>query len=127
MHEISSPSEARILVVDDDADVRDLTVAVLEAADHNVIAAEDGAAAFLLLEEHPSVSLLLTDVVMPRMDGLTLADLAKTRRPDLKVIYITGFADAAFVRERAGTLHGPLFSKPYRAAQLQQAVDVALG
>src|SRR5277367_4485636 len=65
-----------ILVVDDDCDVRDVAVSVLEHAGFTVLAAAGAIDAFCLLEEHQEIALMFTDVMMPGLDGLMLADMA---------------------------------------------------
>lgn len=112
-----------VLVVDDDADVRDYAILVLEEAGFGVVGAADSAAALTRLEAHPEIALLFTDVVMPGIDGIVLADMVKTRRPDLRVVYATAYND--IVRSRPGVIHGVILSKPYRPAQLVAAVAAA--
>jgi len=82
-----------ILIVDNDDDIRDLAETVLRRAGYPVLTAADGVSAFRLLERHPEIDLLFTDIVMPKIDGLMLADMAKLRRPHLKVLYATAYRD----------------------------------
>ncbi|HEY7646850.1 MAG TPA: response regulator, partial [Hyphomicrobiales bacterium] len=86
-----------ILVVEDDADVRKLTVEMLKELGYTTLAAEDGHAALRLMEENPEIILLLTDVVMPIMNGRELADEAVRRSPELKVLFTTGYTRNAIV------------------------------
>jgi DNA-binding NtrC family response regulator len=109
-----------ILVVDDDEDVRNYAVAVLQSAGYGVFTACDAVEAFILLEENPHIRLMFTDVVMPRIDGLMLADMAKLRNPDLRVLYATGYEDR--VTSQPGYRYGALLTKPYRAGQLEAAI-----
>jgi CheY-like chemotaxis protein len=115
---------APILVVEDDADVRRYAVAVLEQAGYRVLVAEDGVAAFFELERSPDIDLLFTDIKMPRIDGLMLADMAKLRHPKLRILYATGFADET--GRQPGYRYGDVLSKPYQPAQLESAVRRAL-
>jgi DNA-binding NtrC family response regulator len=117
----------KVLVVDDDGDIRQLCARAMRRAGYEVVEAEDGLSAIKCLDDARGVHLLLTDVVMPGIDGLKLADMAKARWPELKVVYMSGFADSQFVRERAGTLHGPMLSKPWRIAKLQALVRDQIG
>ena len=114
-----------ILVVEDDRDVRELAMAVLEAAGYRVLEAPSGDAAHWLLLAHPDlrIDLLFTDIVMPgRLDGIDLAQEARSLRPGLKVLYATGFAN--LVREhREDELRGVVLVKPYRPAELQRAIS----
>jgi DNA-binding NtrC family response regulator len=125
-HLLNHTQAQREAEVDDDQGVLQLAVDILEQAGYHVLTAVNGMAAFEMIEQHPYVALLVTDIEMPQLDGLTLADMAKIRRPQLKVLYMTGFSDAAFVRQKAGTLHGSILRKPYRPTQLEAEVHRAL-
>src|SRR5690242_4812577 len=103
-----------ILLVDNDDDLRGVTEHMLVEAGYRVVSARDGVSAFGAFERHPDIDLLLTDIMMPRIDGLMLADMAKLRRPGLKVLYATGFADDA--RRQPGYRYGEVLGKPYRSA-----------
>jgi signal transduction histidine kinase len=91
-----------VLLVEDDGDVRRLTLEILAELGYAVVAAEGGARALELLDEHPEVALLLTDVVMPGMNGRQLAEEARRRRPEIKVLFTTGYTRNAIVHN--GTL-----------------------
>ncbi len=112
-----------VLVVDDDPDVRAFAMSVLEDAGYDVLGAGGGIEALSLLEDHPEIGLLLIDVVMPGIDGIMLADMAKTRRPDVRVVYASGCNDVA--RSLPGIIHGAMLAKPYRPAQLASEVGAA--
>ena len=86
-----------VLVVEDEAAVRLMSVDVLENLGYQVIAATNGAQALDLLERHPEVTLLFTDIVMPEMSGRALADRALALRPTLKVLFTTGYTRNAVV------------------------------
>jgi CheY-like chemotaxis protein len=116
----------QVLVVDDNAGVRDVAAAMLEEAGYGVLLAADGTEAMDLLERYPGIDLLFTDIVMPGLDGFMLADMAKVRRPELKILYATGFMELANARSKPGVLHGPIIDKPYRPQQLQAEVARAL-
>jgi CheY-like chemotaxis protein len=115
---------ALILVVDDEPDVRELAEFVLSDAGHFVLTAKDGAEAIELVERKPDIALIFTDLVMPRMDGIELAAMARARRPHIKILYTTGFMD--FANAKAGALHGPILGKPYRPSQLEAEVRTLL-
>jgi len=117
-------SAPTVLVVDNDDDVRELAELVLSEAGYPVLTAGDGIAAFRLLERHPAIALLFTDIVMPRIDGLMLADMAKLRRPGLKVLYTTGYRDE--MSRQPGYRYGEVLTKPYRPVELEAAVRHAL-
>ncbi len=111
-----------ILVVEDDEAVRKLAVEGLNELGYAVLHADTAVQALKLLEEHPSVVLLFTDVVMPNVNGRELADEAQRRRPDLKVLFTTGYTRNAVVHD--GTLEPGvrLIGKPYTLQQLGSMV-----
>ncbi len=84
----------KILLAEDDNDMRRFLVKALEKAGYKVSSFDNGASAYDRLREEP-FSLLLTDIVMPEMDGIELARRATELDPDLKVMFITGFAAVA--------------------------------
>ena len=92
---IGSASNARyhVLVVDDDDMVRAVLTEQLEAEGYAVLSAESGAAALTLLDMGEAVDLIVSDLSMPGMDGLTLIREAQLRRSGLGAILLTGFAD----------------------------------
>jgi CheY-like chemotaxis protein len=86
-----------VLVVEDDDQVLALTGQTLRELGYGVLEAHGGAEALDVLDAHPEVRLLFTDVVMPDMSGRELADEALRRRPDLKVLFTTGYTHNAVV------------------------------
>lgn len=114
-----------ILVVDDDPDVRELSGAILRDAGYRVIEAESGQHGLKLFEDNPEVALIVTDLVMPGLDGFKLADMTKFRRPSIKILYATAYMDVA--RDKLGVVHGEILRKPFRAAQLEELVKQTLG
>lgn len=117
---------AVILVVDDEPDVRELAAVVLADAGHAVLTAKDGAEAIDLVDRNPNITLIFTDLVMPRIDGIELGELARSRRPDIKILYATGYMDFAKSRAGVGAIHGPILGKPYRPSQLEAEVNTLL-
>lgn len=116
---------SRILVAEDHESVRTYLVRGLEAAGHQVVACIDGGAALARLREE-SYDLLLTDVVMPVMDGIALALAVSELHPDMPVIMMSGYAQE---RQRAHNLQDlvtDILSKPFTLAELRAAVDRAL-
>src|SRR5512138_2997493 len=89
---------ARILLAEDDAEMRSFLAHCLRRAGHDVSATEDGESAASQLEGR-NFDLLLADVVMPGIDGVELAKRATRIAPDLKIVFITGFAAVALNRE----------------------------
>jgi two-component system NtrC family sensor kinase len=87
-----------IMLVEDDDDVRRYLAETLRAANYTVIEAATGEKATEVMDAHPGrIDLLLTDVVMPGMNGRKLAETAKTRRPEMKVLFMTGYSRNAIV------------------------------
>jgi PAS domain S-box-containing protein len=109
----------RILVVEDDADVRAMTVETLTAIGYEIVTAPDGVAALAILQRGDQFDVLFTDIVMPKgMTGLDLARQARALRPHLKVLLASGYPQAAL--PKGGTLD-PEFAflaKPYRWSEL---------
>ncbi|MFZ5719045.1 MAG: CHASE domain-containing protein [Pseudomonadota bacterium] len=117
------PAES-VLVVEDEPDVRRFSVEALLDLGYEVREAADGAEALERLAEGARTDLLFTDVVMPGMTGPQLAERARAARPDLKVLYTTGYArEALSGHDRAG---GPLLPKPFTVDQLARKVRQAL-
>ena len=114
-----------ILVVEDDARVRRVTTARLRSLGYEVIEADNGAAAFALLAAHPKIAMIFTDVVMPGgMNGDELAEAALAAKPDLKVLFTSGYAEPAVARQGLGA--GAWLKKPYTAAELAEKVSEIL-
>jgi two-component system cell cycle response regulator CpdR len=117
---------ARILIADDEEEVRGLIVRALAQDGHEVAGARDGAEALDILCQPRSFDLLLADIRMPVMDGIALALAAARDHPDLSILLMTAYADQ---RERASglerLLHG-VISKPFNLDTLRTAVNGAL-
>jgi CheY-like chemotaxis protein len=124
----SAPGYERILVVEDDPDVRALPVAILRKQGYQVVEAADGGQAIGHLKAGPPFDLLFTDVVLPGgMNGVEIAKEAKRLQPDIKVIFTTGYAEHALAHNGGldpGTI---LVTKPYQRAELLKKVRAALG
>lgn len=112
-----------ILLVEDEAFVRDVTQEVLEMSGYTVLTAADGTEAIRLFEQHTSpVDLLVTDVVMPGMNGRELANRLLMRCPGLKMIFISGYADNPVVREGTGLASVGYLQKPFTLDALTRKV-----
>ena len=108
---------ARILLAEDDDDMRRFLVKALEKAGYDVADFDNGASAYERLREEP-FSLLLTDIVMPEMDGIELARKASELDPDLKIMFITGFAAVALNSDSAAPKNAKVLSKPVHLRDL---------
>jgi len=115
----ANSSRKTILVVDDDPGVLDYASNVLEDCGYAVVTAADGATALLMLQDHPQIDLLFTDIVMPGLDGAEVAQRACQQKPELKVLFTSGYAADVVPA-------GPLLKKPYRPQQLAQEVAALL-
>jgi signal transduction histidine kinase/CheY-like chemotaxis protein len=107
-----------ILLVEDEERVRHLTADTLREIGYSVILAESGRTALRKLEEHPEISLLFTDIVMPEMSGRALADAAAKIRPRLKVLYTTGFTRNAVVHNGILDPGVNFIAKPFTLEQI---------
>ena len=117
---------ATVLVVDDDADVLETLVAIVKSGGHRTVKAGSGTAALDILDGEADVDLMLTDIVMPGLNGFNLARMARLRRRDIKILYMTGFHEQSAAVRDTGERLGKLLSKPLRAADLRREVDAAL-
>ena len=116
---------ARILLAEDDDDMRRFLVKALERAGYDVSDFDNGASAYERLREEP-FSLLLTDIVMPEMDGIELARRATEIDPDLKVMFITGFAAVALNPDSKAPKDAKILSKPFHLRDLVNEVEKML-
>ncbi|AFY34285.1 hybrid sensor histidine kinase/response regulator [Calothrix sp. PCC 7507] len=113
-----------ILVVDDEAAIRDVTKASLENHNYQVITACDGIEAIALYAEHrEQISLVLTDMVMPSMDGITTIRTLKKINPQIKIIAVSGLASSNKVNAAYELGIKAFLSKPYTANQLLEAIS----
>jgi CheY-like chemotaxis protein len=117
---------ASVMVVDDDPDVLATLSAILERAGHTVTRAASGVAALSLLDEGKFADLLLTDVVMPGLNGFNLARMVHLRRPSTRVLYLTGYHEAAMAMKDVGEKLGKLLTKPILPELLRSEVLAAL-
>jgi DNA-binding response OmpR family regulator len=111
-----------ILLAEDDLTVREIVVALLREHGFRVLAAEDGDAALRLLVAHP-VDLLLADVAMLGASGFKVAQRAKSIRPDLRTLCVTGCAEEAAGKD---IRYGRVVQKPFRADELLAEITQAL-
>src|SRR5262249_16620165 len=115
---------AHILVVDDDPDVRWIIAQDLEEIGYVVTEADSGRAALTMLERDARCDLMVADLVMPGLSGLDTLRLARRTRPDLKVLFASGYADLSRFGSDLG--NHALLKKPFKLETLAQAVQTAL-
>jgi PAS domain S-box-containing protein len=114
-----------ILVVDDDPDVRNMLCEYLDALGYRALVAGDGPAGLrLLAEAQPVPALLLVDFAMPGMTGAEVAQAARRDRPDLPIVFATGYAETAALQPMAET--ATVLRKPFRLEELSGALQAAL-
>ena len=116
---------SKILLAEDDNDMRRFLAKALEKAGYEVTAFDNGSSAYERLREEP-FSLLLTDIVMPEMDGIELARRATELDPDLKVMFITGFAAVALNPDSKAPKDARILSKPFHLRELVEEVGKML-
>jgi CheY-like chemotaxis protein len=116
-----------IMVVEDDALVRNFVTAQLQSLGYRTVAAATGPAAMAIIEDSQPFDLLFTDVIMPGgMTGRQLADEVSKRRPGIKVLYTSGYTDNAIVHQGRLDPGVLLLTKPYRKSQLASMIRRAL-
>jgi len=120
---VRSLKAEKLLLVDDDADVRDIVCRVLAELGYDVREASDGRNALAMLKEFKP-DLLLVDFAMPNMNGAEVVSAARARNADLKIVFLSGYADSAALESAVGD--APLLRKPFRPAELASAVRTAL-
>jgi len=113
---------ARILLAEDDDSMRQFLTMALERAGHDITSVEGGLEALAALEEGGDYDLLLSDIVMPGMDGIELSQLAVKKCPALKVMFITGFAAVA-MGKRGPANNATVLSKPFHLKDLVDQVE----
>ena len=116
---------AKILLAEDDTDMRRFLVKALQNAGFDVISYDNGLSAYQRLREEP-FELLLTDIVMPGMDGIEVARLAAARHPGLRIMFITGFAAVALNSDSAAPKNAKVLSKPVHLRELVNEVNKLL-
>jgi two-component system, cell cycle sensor histidine kinase and response regulator CckA len=113
-----------ILVVDDEQPIRRAARRILEMDGYHVLEADNGASGLAVLEGDASVDFLIADLAMPELTGDEMARRIRRTRPDLKVLYVTGFVDR-LMNERPILWEGEAFlEKPFTAKGLIEAVSL---
>ena len=115
----------KILLAEDDNDMRRFLVKALENAGFQVSSHDNGMSAYQRLREEP-FEMLLTDIVMPEMDGIELARRASELDPDIKIMFITGFAAVALNSDSEAPKNAKVLSKPVHLRELVSEVNKML-
>jgi two-component system cell cycle response regulator CpdR len=116
----------KILLAEDDNDMRRFLVKALENAGFQVSPHDNGLSAYQRLREEP-FEMLLTDIVMPEMDGIELARRASELDPDIKIMFITGFAAVALNSDSEAPKNAKVLSKPVHLARIGQRSEQDAG
>jgi len=122
---MTSKTLPKILLAEDDNDMRRFLVKALENAGYEVTDYDNGMSAYRRLREEP-FELLLTDIVMPEMDGIELARRAAELDPDIKIMFITGFAAVALNPDSQAPKEAKVLSKPFHLRDLVNEVQKML-
>jgi len=116
-----------ILLVEDDDTVRKLAVISLLSQGYRVVPAIDGQDALRIVEQYPNqIDMLLTDVVMPNIDGLDLANILRARLPSLKILFMSGYSGDAITQRSVTQEDRFLLQKPYTPTALVRKVREVL-
>ena len=117
---------ARILIAEDDESMCRFLEAALRRAGHEVTARHDGLEALSTIQEAPAYDLLLADIVMPGLDGIELSQKAADLCPDMKVMFITGFAAVAMRARQESEPGTRVLSKPFHLRDLTREIETLL-
>jgi len=113
-----------LIVVDDDDEIRVLAKELLLDRGYHVITAQNGAEGLDQIQHEPQLTLMITDIRMPGIDGWELARRATDMRPNLKVLYITGYPGEETPDDAPP---GPLLRKPWRAGEFYRSIEQLIG
>lgn len=113
----------RILLVEDDENVRAIPAKILREYGYEIVEAGNGKEALSALRDHPSFDLLFTDIILPDgMNGTEIAQEAKCIQPDIKVLYTTGYSDSILFNHAAESEAPATLKKPYRREELLEKI-----
>ncbi len=127
MEKVHRPGGEHILLVEDEIALRMLMEKMLRSLKYRVSAAANGGEALLLVEEKGLLpDLLITDVVMPVMSGRVLVERLRRTRPDLRVLYMSGYTDDAIVHHGVLEPGTPFIQKPFNMQDLVTRIELVL-
>lgn len=121
---VAFPRQQRILVVEDEPNLLAITAESLRAGGYAVVCAADGTIALDALAADQSIALIFTDIVMPGITGVALAEQALLIRPGIPVIFASGYSEAAIIEQIPKD--APFLKKPYRISQVTSLIQAAL-
>lgn len=117
---------AKILIVDDDTAMVRFLETALQSVGHDVQTEENPLNALQMLQQATHFDLLLTDIIMPGMDGIELSQAAKALNPDMKIMFMTGFTGLALQDRNPENTGNPTLSKPFHLKDLIKNIEQAL-
>jgi len=126
-HRVANRSASRILIVDDEAPMRQFLHTVLTTAGYDSVVACDGPDALATLEREGPFDVIVTDVMMPQMRGYELAQRARRLESTVKVLYVTGFSDALFKEKPQLSEDEAFLEKPCTPDRLLQTLSQLVG
>ena len=115
-----------ILILEDEPAVKGYLCTALEDLGYNVIGSGAGADALEILSGDREIDLLLADVIMPGMSGIQVWEAARRLRPDLKVLFMSGYSAGLLERRGTGELDAPFIPKPFRIRELSRKIREVL-
>jgi DNA-binding NtrC family response regulator len=124
---MSNIESKSVLIVEDDAPMRGLLKKVLEKNDYRVLEAEEGEQALTSLQENPDISIVITDIKMPKKDGMSLLEEIVNSHPHIKVILITAFGEVEQYLDAMNLGAFEYLNKPFRNQQILDVVKRARG
>jgi CheY-like chemotaxis protein len=123
---MSDEQSPKVLVVDDEPEIRKLVTAMLARNGYRVLSADSGENALKLFRSNPDTDLLLTDVVSPGMSGPMIADQVAALKPDIKVLFMSGYDGTQVVQRYVVEKGYSLLTKPFTMEQLEAKVRAVL-
>ncbi|MBB6093681.1 PAS domain S-box-containing protein [Povalibacter uvarum] len=125
---VAVPAQANetVLVVEDDDDVRTYSADTLRELGYRVLEAHDGTSALKVLEHHPEIRLLFTDVGLPGINGRELVNAARRKRPDLRVLFASGYERSTLMHDGRLDPGVELLTKPFSRSQLASRIRAVL-
>ena len=123
---MSDEQSPKVLVVDDEPEIRKLVTAMLARNGYRVLSADSGENALRLFKSNPDTDLLLTDVVSPGMSGPMIADQISALKPEIKVLFMSGYDGTQVVQRYVIEKGYSLLTKPFSMEQLESKVRAVL-
>ena len=119
-------AKTTIIVVDDEAPIRDLQTRMLTLAGYEVVSVDDAEKALRVIREETPIDCVIADVHMPGMNGDEMARRIRAIRPDLKILFVTGFADTLFNSQPMLWENQAYLDKPFTQRGLLEAVSLLM-